>query len=87
MLAFNGDEEKQDMWYHDSGANNHMCGKKNMFVDLDESMDSQVTFGDSSKILVKGKGKILICQRNGGHQFISNVYYVPNMKNNILSLG
>ena len=29
----------------------------------------------------------MIHERNGGHQFISNVYYVPNMKNNILSLG
>ena len=87
MLVFKGDEEKQDMWYLDSGASNYMCGKKSMFVDLDESVDGQVTFGDSLKVPIKGKGKILIRQRNGGHQFISNVYYVPNIKNNILSLG
>ena len=46
-----------------------------------------VTFGDSSKIPVKGKGKILIQLKNGNHDFISDVYYVPDMKNNILSLG
>jgi len=36
---------------------------------------------------MKGKGNILIRLKNGEHQFISNVYYVLNMKSNILSLG
>lgn len=64
-----------------------MCGRKNIFVEFDESVSGKITFGDESKILIKRKGKILICLNNGTHQFISNVYYVPNMKNNILSLG
>ena len=54
-------------------VSNRMCGFKNMFVKLDEFESSHVTFGDASKILVKGK--ILICLKNGRHQFISNVYY------------
>ena len=60
--------------------------KKSMFVDLDESISGNVSFGDNSKTLVKAKGKILIRLKDGRHEFISNVYYVPNMKNNILSL-
>ncbi|KAK2991724.1 hypothetical protein RJ640_004252 [Escallonia rubra] len=40
-----------------------------------------------SKIPVKGKGKIFIELKNGGHQFISNVYNVLEMKANILSMG
>lgn len=80
-------EEKRNKWYLDTGASNHMCGDKSMFVEINEAATGDVSFGDDSKIPVKGKGKILIRLKNGSHQFISNVYYVPNMKNNILSLG
>ena len=36
---------------------------------------------------MKGIGKILIRLKNRDHRFISDVYYVPSMKTNILSLG
>lgn len=41
-----------------------MCGFKNMFVKLDESESDDVTLRDASKIMVKGKGKILVRLRN-----------------------
>ncbi|KAK2988354.1 hypothetical protein RJ640_001539 [Escallonia rubra] len=88
MLAHDGSkEEKENSWYLDTGANNHMCGYKHKFVEMDESKMGNITFGDMSKIPVKGKGKILIKLKNVGHQFISNVYYVLEMKANILSMG
>lgn len=45
-----------------------------------------MSLGDSSKLQVVGKGKIQVILKNGNEDFISNVYSVPNMKSNILSI-
>jgi len=64
-----------------------MCGKKDLFVELTKGVHENVNLGDSSKLSVEGKGKIKICQNDGKKWYISDVYYVLNMKSNILSIG
>ena len=48
------EEYKKNNWFLDSDCNNHMCGDKNMFDDLDESFRSFVKFGNNKKLHVLG---------------------------------
>jgi hypothetical protein len=57
-----------------------------VYRDREEIVDGHVSFGDASKVNVKGQDKILIHCKDGNERFISNVYYMSDMKSNILSL-
>ncbi|XP_017190472.2 uncharacterized protein [Malus domestica] len=60
LLANHDSRNQQVVWYLDSGASNHMCGKKEFFAKLKNGPYGFVSLGDSSKLLVEGKGKIKI---------------------------
>jgi transposase InsO family protein len=73
-------------WYLDSGCSNHMCGDKTLFSELDNSFTESVKLGNNSKLGVQGKGRIRFEVR-GIVFLIPEVFYVPDLKNNLLSLG
>ncbi|RVW66685.1 Retrovirus-related Pol polyprotein from transposon TNT 1-94 [Vitis vinifera] len=77
---------KEDVWFLDSGCSNHMCGNKLWFSDLDEEFRQSVKLGNNSKMTVLGKGNIRM-QVAGVTQVITDVFYIPELRNNLLSVG
>lgn len=87
MACDTKEESRSNWWYIDSGCSNHMCGSKYDFHHLDDSFHTTVKFGDDSVISVMGKGDIQIKAKDNSLQTISNVYYAPALKTNLLSIG
>ncbi|XP_004309225.1 PREDICTED: uncharacterized protein LOC101296730 [Fragaria vesca subsp. vesca] len=60
LMAFSAMSNGHITWYLDTGCNNHMFGHKELFVELNESIRAEITFGNAARMPVKGKGKIFI---------------------------
>ncbi|KAK2976178.1 hypothetical protein RJ640_012464 [Escallonia rubra] len=79
-------EHKRDVWFLDSGCSNHMAGNESIFIHMDSTFKSQVKLGNRALIEAKGKGTIGI-QTNEGDRFIRDVQLVPNLDQNLRSVG
>lgn len=79
-------EEEEHVWFLDSGCSNHMCGTRSWFGDLDSSFRSNVKLGDDRRMKVEGRGNLSM-RINGVAHTITSVYFVPGLKNNLLSVG
>lgn len=49
---------KDNIWYLDGRASDHMCRIKEFFIDLNKSVQSEFMFVDLSKKPVKGKPRL-----------------------------
>lgn len=78
--------DKDHIWFLDSGCSNHMCCKREIFSDLDSNFRESVKLGNDSSLTVLGKGNIRM-EVNGIVQIITGVFYVIELKNNLLSIG
>ncbi|XP_076950964.1 uncharacterized protein LOC143624111 [Bidens hawaiensis] len=85
--VFEKDEKNEGTWYLDNGASHHMLGKKEFFTTLDEGISGQVKFGDGSEIEIKGKGNVTVVGKTGEKKTFCDVFYIPKLKTNLLSLG
>ena len=78
---------ESNLWYLDNGASNHMTGQRSKFNTLDEKVTWKVKFGDGSMVEIKGKGTIELQCKNGESRTLAEVYYIPSLCSNIISLG
>ena len=63
-----------------------MCSDKQWFSNLDEEFRQSVKLGNNSALYVLGKVNIKL-QIVGVTQIIIDVFYVPELRNNLLSIG
>jgi GAG-pre-integrase domain/Zinc knuckle len=78
-------EEK--IWYLDLGASNHMMGCIKYLINLDTTIWGLVKLGDGSEVPIRGCGTVVIKGHTGEHRAITDVYYIPRLTSNIISLG
>ena len=64
-----------------------MTSKRSMFKELDESHKIEVKLGDNKKIQVEGNGIVAIRNGHGKMKLLHNVFFVPSLAHNLLSVG
>ena len=79
--------EQEQRWYLDSGASNHMTGSKEAFSELDNDVTGTVKFGDGSRVAIQGRDTIIFRCQNGEHRTLKDVYYIPQLRSSIISIG
>jgi hypothetical protein len=64
-----------------------MTGRGNVFSELDRAVQGTVKFRDGSVVNICGKGTIIFSERHGEHKVLTGVYWIPRLKNSIISVG
>ncbi|KAA8524024.1 hypothetical protein F0562_010545 [Nyssa sinensis] len=78
--------EKALVTFPESGCIHHMCHKAAMLRDLDETYSSKVKIGNSDYVKVKERGTAGV-KTTSGIKLIPDVLFVPNISQNLLSVG
>jgi hypothetical protein len=80
-------DEDSNVWVLDTGASNHMTGRRDVLTSLDTSIGGTVCFGDGSLIAIEGMGSVMLQTKKDGHKVLTEAYFIPKLKSNIVSLG
>ena len=87
LLGDGSGKDKTGGWCLDTGATHHMTGRREFFAELDSDVRGSVKFGDASAVEIKGVGSVLFTAKTGEHRLLTGVYFIPALRNSIISLG
>ena len=73
-------------WLIDTGCTNHLTYDKKLFKELKPSKFSKVKRGHGGHISIKGI-RTLVVATHSGTKIITDVLYVPNIDQNLISVG
>lgn len=77
-------------WSIDSGASNHMTGRKDLFSNFSEEPQRNVTLADGNCMQACGKGTVVFRVQKGNLRNMltaNDVLYVPGMADNLISVS
>jgi len=80
-------EETEELWYLDTGTSNHMTGNREAFSELDTGVVGTVKFGNNSGVDIQGRATVVFQCKSGEHKALTDVYYIPKLQSNIVSIG
>jgi len=64
-----------------------MIGNIELFASLDENVKTDIILGNGNKVSIEGKGRINIVTKTGDKKCIQDVFYVPSLQYNLMSVG
>lgn len=76
----------KDIWCVDSGATNHMCNDRSVMCNFSAQKSISVSVANGEKLETAGHGDVKV-QLKDCIRTLSNVYFVPNLSANLLSVS
>jgi hypothetical protein len=64
-----------------------MTGNREAFSELDTGVIGTIKFGDNSAVDIGGRGTVLFHCKSGEHRAPTDVYYIPKLRKNIISIS
>jgi hypothetical protein len=64
-----------------------MTGRREFFTELDSDVRDSVKFGDAFGMKTKGASSVIFTVEPSEHRLLTGVYYIPVLRNSIISLG
>jgi hypothetical protein len=64
-----------------------MSRSRTVFTDLDMTVCDTVRFNDNSMAQIEGSGSVLFVCKNGELQMFADIYCIPRLTANIVSIG
>jgi hypothetical protein len=87
-MASNSDSASlEDWWYMDTGCSNHLNRNKKCLIDFESRKKTKIRCADDKYLNAEGMGNVRVILNNGKFVLVQNVWYVPGMKINLMSVG
>jgi hypothetical protein len=87
LLSDGSNNDKTDGWCLDTGVTHHMTDRREFFTEVDSDVRGSVKFEDASGVEIKGVSSVIFAAESGEHRLLTGVYYIPALRNSIISLG